>query len=72
MGNNPSNMKGGRTRDEGGELRRKRDDTLVRSLENEYGVNYTGFRPEQKLRSVRKKLGIDDIKDINKKFEKKG
>lgn len=70
MSKNPSNMKGNRSRDDDGELRRKRDDTLVRSLQKEYGITYQGMRSNQKLAAIRKRVGMDDIKDINKYFRK--
>lgn len=63
-----SHMKGDRSRDDNGELRRKRDDTLIRSLEKEFDIKYTGMRPEQTLADLRKKTGLGDIKDINRKF----
>ena len=64
MGNN-SNMRGGRRRDEDGELRQKRGDTKVRTLEAEYGINY-GVNPEKTLADLRKRAGVVDIKDINR------
>ena len=68
MAQRASHMKGGRRRDEDGKLRRKRDDTLIRSLEKEFDITYPGMRPGQTLADLRKKTGIEDIKDINRKF----
>jgi hypothetical protein len=66
-----SRMRGNRSRDDNGELRRKRDDTLIRSLEKEFDMKYPGMRPDQTLADLRKKTGIADIKDINRKFGRK-
>ena len=38
----------GRTRDEDGEIRRKRSDTLIGTIEQEYGVDL-GVRADMKL-----------------------
>jgi hypothetical protein len=58
-----SGMRGDRSRDEDGELRRKRDDTLLRSLEKEYDVDF-GRRGDMQLGTLRKETGLDDVKDI--------
>lgn len=56
-------MRGNRSRDENGELHRKRDDTLVRTLEKEYDVDL-GRRGDMRLGTLRQETGIDDVKDI--------
>lgn len=61
----PSGMRGNRSRDEDGELRQKRSDTLIGNLEKEYGVDF-GRRSDMKLGTLRKELGVDDMKDILK------
>jgi hypothetical protein len=58
-------MHGNRSRDENGELHRKRDDTLVRTLEKEYGVDL-GRRGDMRLGTLRQETGLDDVKDIIK------
>ena len=43
----------GRQRDHDGEIRRKRGDTLVGTLRNEYGPEFAlGYRSDAKLRTV--------------------
>jgi hypothetical protein len=59
-------MKGYRPRNEDGELRQKRADTLVRTLEKEYDVDL-GRRGDMQLGTLRKELGVTDIKDILKR-----
>ena len=71
MAQRASQMKGGRHRDEDGKLRRKRDDTLVSNLEKEFDITYPGMRPTQTLADLRKKTGLEDIKDINRAFGRK-
>jgi hypothetical protein len=64
-------MRGNRNRDDDGELRKKRSDTLIRSLEKEFDIKYPGMRPTQTLADLRKKTGLDDLKDINRQFGRK-
>lgn len=52
----------GRTRDQdapkGGQIREKRSDTLVRTLRQEYGVDFAkGYRSDTKLGTVRDDTG---------------
>jgi hypothetical protein len=71
MAQHSSHMKGNRRRDEDGKLRRKRDDTLIKNLEKEFDIQYTGMRADQTLADLRQQTGLDDIKDINRKFGRK-
>ena len=59
----PSGMRGDRSRDEDGELRRKRGDTHVGSIEREYDIDL-GVRSDMHLETYRQHSGLDSIKDI--------
>jgi hypothetical protein len=64
MGSNPGRgMRGGRSRDEDGQLREKRGDTLVRTIEEQYGVDL-GVRGDMRLDTYRERTGLDSIKEI--------
>jgi hypothetical protein len=52
-----------RTRDLDGELRRKRGDTLVRTIEQQYGVDF-GVRGDMRLDTLRDRLGADSIEAV--------
>jgi hypothetical protein len=65
MAKDAPGMKGYRPRDENGELRQKRSDTHIGSLEKEYSVDL-GRRSDMKLGTLREELGVIDIKDILK------
>lgn len=56
-------MKGPRGRNEGGELRQKRGDTLVSTIEEQYHVDF-GVRGDMKLETLRQKLGATSIEDL--------
>jgi hypothetical protein len=48
----------GRERDQSGQIREKRGDTLVRTLRQEYGENFAqGYRSDTKLETVREDTG---------------
>jgi hypothetical protein len=48
----------GRQRDENGEIREKRGDTLVKTLREEYGDHVAaGYRSDTKLETVREDTG---------------
>ena len=53
-------MVGQRARNLTGELRRKRGDTLVGTLEELYHVDF-GVRSDMKLETLREELGEDEI-----------
>lgn len=56
-----------RCRDENGEIRRKRGDTLVRTLRNEYGDDFAqGFRSDAKLDTVLEDARASSLSDYLK------
>ena len=58
----------GRMRDEDGEIRKKRNDTLVRTLRDEYGPNFAeGWRSDAKLGTILKKEGLESLDQLLKK-----
>ena len=58
----------GRMRDEDGEIRKKRSDTLVKTLRDEYGEEFAeGYRSDAKLRTVLKKEGLESLDQLLKK-----
>jgi len=58
----------GRMRDTDGEIRRKRSDTLVGTLRNEYGEEFAaGYRSDAKLGTVLKKEGAESLDGLLKK-----
>lgn len=59
-------MVGYRPRNENGELRQKRSDTLVKTIEKEYKVDL-GVRSDMKLGTLRQREGTDSLKDILRK-----
>jgi hypothetical protein len=65
-----SGMRGNRTRDESGQLREKRGDTLVGTIENEYGVDL-GVRTDMRLDTYRERTGLTSIKDIVEQARKR-
>jgi hypothetical protein len=57
-----------RMRDPDGEIRKKRSDTLVRTLREEYGPNFAkGHRANAKLGAVLKKEGLETLDQLLKK-----
>jgi hypothetical protein len=57
-----------RMRDADGEIRRKRSDTLVRTLRDEHGDNFApGYRSDTKLGTVLKKEGADSLDQFLKR-----
>ena len=57
-----------RHRDRDGEIHRKRSDTLVRTLRNEYGDTFAqGYRSDTKLGTVLKREGATSLDDLLKK-----
>ncbi len=51
------------TRDDDGELRRKRGDTLVRTIEEQYGVDF-GVRGDMHLDALRQRTGAQSIAEL--------
>jgi len=57
-----------RCRDEDGTIRRKRSDTLVRTLRKEYGDDFApGTRGDATLGTVLERAGVDSLSQYRKK-----
>lgn len=56
-------MKGPRSRNDDGQLRQKRGDTHVETIEQEYNVDF-GVRGDMRLDTLRKQVGADSIQDL--------
>lgn len=57
-----------RQRDQDGEIRQKRRDTLVGTLRNEYGDEFAkGYRKDTQLGTVLDKEGFDSLHQLLKK-----
>lgn len=57
-----------RCRDEDGTIRRKRSDTLVRTLRKEYGEDFApDLRSDAKLGTVLQRAGVDSLSQFRKK-----
>jgi hypothetical protein len=54
-----------RSRDEDGEWRRKRGDTDVGTIEQQYGVDF-GVRSDMHLETLRQQTGLSSIQDLLK------
>ena len=58
----------GRMRDQDGEIRKKRSDTLVRTLREEYGDGFApGYRADTKLGTVLQREGLETLDQLRKK-----
>ena len=58
----------GRSRNENGEIRRKRSDTLVGTLRETYGDDFAkGYRSDAQLGTVLNREGKDDLSNLLKK-----
>lgn len=58
----------GRMRDQNGEIRKKRSDTLVGTLRDEYGDKLAkGYRADAKLGTVLKREGLESLDQLLKK-----
>jgi hypothetical protein len=56
-----------RCRDNDGEIRQKRSDTLVRTLRREYGEEFAaGFRSDMKLGNLLKRTGSPSLSQLIK------
>ena len=54
-----------RHRDQDGEIRRKRSDTLVRTLRDEYGSDFAkGYRADAQLGTVLRKEGLSSLHEL--------
>lgn len=56
----------GRSRDEDGEIRRKRSDTLIGTLRNEYPDFAPGVRSDMKLGNYLDREAFDSLRDALK------
>lgn len=59
-------MRGDRTRNEDGELRRKRSDTHIETIEEIYGVDL-GMRSDAHLKTALERAGVDSLDELLKK-----
>jgi hypothetical protein len=60
-----------RCRDNDGEIRQKRSDTLVRTLRREYGEDFAaGFRSDMKLGNLLKQTGSASLSQFIKQKDK--
>lgn len=58
----------GRMRDGDGEIRKKRSDTLVNTLREEYGSSFAqGYRGDAKLGTVLKRESVETLDQLRKK-----
>jgi hypothetical protein len=58
----------GRQRDQNGEIRKKRDDTLVKTLRKELGPEFApGYRSDTKLKTVLKDNGVETLNQLRKR-----
>ena len=56
-----------RQRDKDGEIRKKRDDTLVKTLRNEYGEDFAkGYRSDAQLGTVLEREGVASLHQLLK------
>jgi hypothetical protein len=60
-------MRGDRSRNEDGQLRQKRGDTLAGTIEEKYGVDL-GVRRDCRLDTLRDRTGSTSIADIIRKL----
>jgi len=57
-----------RMRDRSGEIRKKRSDTLISTLREEYGADFAkGYRPNTKLGAVLKKKKVETLDQLLRK-----
>ena len=61
--NDAPGMRGCRSRNEDGQLRDKRDDTLIGTIEKQYGINL-GVRSDMELGTYQEKTGTKSLNDI--------
>ncbi len=59
----PHNMHTDRTRNDPGQLRQKRGDTLVGNIEREYDVDF-GVRADMRLDTLRERTGLTSMEDL--------
>jgi len=69
MSKDAPGMKGERSRNEDGELRRKRGDAHVGTIEEHYGVNF-GVRSDMHLDTLLKREGAESLDDLLRRHNK--
>jgi hypothetical protein len=69
MSEDAPGMKGDRSRDENGELRRKRSDTHVGTIEEQYKVDL-GRRSDMHLGNLLQQEGVDSLDALLRKKRK--
>ena len=63
----------GRTRDDDGEIRQKRGDTLVRTLRRTYGPDFApGVRSDMRLDTLRERFGDESLSQMVKATRPRG
>jgi hypothetical protein len=63
MAKDASGMRGERSRDDDGRLRRKRGDTRIETIENEYGVDF-GVRGDMHLETLLEREGAGSLHQL--------
>jgi len=63
MAKDAPGMRGIRSRNQNGRLRRKRSDTLVRTIEKEYNVDF-GVRGDMELGTLLRRTEKDSLNDL--------
>lgn len=66
MAKDANGMRGYRSRNEDGELRQKRSDTHVSTIENKYDVNF-GVRSDMHLGTLLEKQNVESLAQLLKK-----
>ncbi len=61
--NDAPGMKGQRGRNEDGELRKKRGDTHIETIEKQYGVDF-GVRGDMHLETLLKNKNVESLNDL--------
>ncbi len=62
-----------RTRDDDGEIRQKRGDTLVRTLREIYGPSFApGVRSDMRLDTLRDRFGSESLSEMLKPAPRRG
>ena len=76
MSNGPSGCDVGldeRCRDRNGEIRKKRGDTLVKTLRKTYGDDFApGVREDARLDTLRRRAGIESLSRLVRKGRRSG
>jgi hypothetical protein len=69
MSKDAEGMKGIRSRNQSGPLRQKRSDTLVGTIEKQYGIDLDA-RSDMKLGTLLKRESVDSLNDLLHKKKK--